>query len=339
MKLNKKNTISIFITLIFIVLICYNIDLSKLIITLKHFNLKSIFLIIPLYLLSLILRGIRWNNLLSPGQNYSNLDMSLIYTAGSALNVYLPARAGDFFRAYYAAKKFDLKKLKVFGSIVLERIFDGISVILVLITGIFLYKETPFIRFLTVWATIIFTGSLILFFYLLKTNKIESICNFLKEKAVLLKNTNICDLIETIKNQLKFFIQGFESLTSFKISSKVFILSILIWTLECIVTYLIIINFGYTKPFSISLFVISFISLSTIIPSSSIMIGPYQYAYILALEMFYIDKSSALGIAFTQQMITIIILSAVSLFFIIKNNVSCSKIRELADKNINDINN
>jgi uncharacterized protein (TIRG00374 family) len=53
-------------------------------------------------------------------------------------NTVLPARAGEFLRAYVLGRSMSLSKTGVFATLVVERIFDGVTVLLVLLAVIIL---------------------------------------------------------------------------------------------------------------------------------------------------------------------------------------------------------
>ena len=88
---------------------------------------------------------------------------------------------------------------------------------------------------------------------------------------------------------------------------------------------MIINSFGVSFPVSASLFVLSLITFSTMIPSTSIFLGPFQAAYILALSIYNVDKEFALGIAVVHNVILTLIVSIIGL---------CSALRlQLKSKN------
>ena len=93
-------------------------------------------------------------------------------------------------------------------------------------------------------------------------------------------------------------------------------------------TYFLICAFGFHFGISIAFFVLSFLALSTIIPSSSIFVGPYQYAYILALGIYHIGKEQALGTAFIHQMTIMIIITVISVIYFMKGNTSLDEIQK-----------
>ena len=97
-------------------------------------------------------------------------------------------------------------------------------------------------------------------------------------------------------------------------------------------------GFGHNYGFSIALFVISFIALSTIIPSSSVFVGPYQYAYILALGIYHIEKSNALGIAFIHQITIMVTITAISIIYFMMTDTSIESIKAEIEEERNDNN-
>ena len=58
------------------------------------------------------------------------------------------------------------------------------------------------------------------------------------------------------------------------------------------------------------------------IPSASVFVGPYQYAYILALGIFGVSKSVSLAVATVHQGIMMIILAILGGIFLLKFNIS-----------------
>lgn len=323
--MKKRKIFALLITLAFFVLIFYKIDFAKLLKTFGLFELKNLWTIVPLYVSTLYLRGIRWKSLLLDNPKYSAYNLGAVFTVGSMLNIYLPARAGDIYRAYYLGDRHEEKKMKIFGSVILERILDGICVFLILLFAVLAYCKHQWILNIAYLVGAIFIGSFIGAYLVFKFNKVDFICSklagfceklpgFLAQKAVVAVNK--------INLHTNSFIGGFETLNSLKYTSQAFLMSLVIWAIECWVAFLIINSFNLDLSFSAALFVISLISFSTMIPSASVFLGPYQYAYILALGIYGIDKSTALAVSTVHQGILMLILSSIGLFYLTKFNFS-----------------
>lgn len=323
--MSKKKILALCISLGFLALIFHKIDFHKLIQTFKLFDAKSLWAIVPLYVATLYLRGVRWKSLLLWNPKYSSYNLGVVFTVGSMLNVFLPARAGDVYRAYYLGEAKQDKKMKIFGSIILERTLDGICVFFILLWAILAYcSSQPLIVNLAYMIGALFIGSFVAFYLIFKFNKVDFICSkliqFNKKLPKFLANP-LVKIIERINIHTNSFMEGFEVLDSLKYSLQAFISSSIVWLIECYIAFLILSSFHLHLGFSAALFVISLISFSTMIPSTSVFLGPYQYAYILALGIYNIDKSTALAISTLHQGILVLILTAIGGFYLIKFNL------------------
>lgn len=323
--MKKRKIVALLITLGLLAVIFYKINWSELIQTFKEFDFKNMIWIVPWYVLTLYLRGVRWKALLLNDKKYSSLHLGEVFTVGSMLNIFLPARAGDVYRAYYLGSVKGEKKMKVFGSIILERTLDGICVFLILLTAILLYCRQPWIMHLSYGIGALFIGSLLVFYLIFKFNKIDWVCEklttFARKFPEKIADVSV-NFVEKICNYTKSFMEGFEVLDSLKYSLIALISSFVIWGIECYVAYLIIDSFHLGLGFSAGLFVISLISFSTMIPSTSVFLGPYQVAYIMALGIFSIPKSTALAVSTVHQGILMIILTIIGGYYLLKFNIS-----------------
>lgn len=335
--MSKKKILALLISLAFLGIIFHKLDWGKLTQTFRHFELKNLLLIVPLYVSTLYLRGVRWKNLLLNNPKYSSYNLGAVFTVGSMLNIFLPARAGDVYRAYYLGDKQQEKKMKIFGSIILERILDGICVFMILLFAVLLYSKQQWILDLSYMIGILFVGSFLVFYLIFKFNKIDFVCSKLSgvcDKMPQVLAAPMVKGIEKINTHSNSFMEGFEVLDNFKCTSQAFIMSVIIWLIECYVAYFIINSFHLNLGFSAALFVISLISFSTMIPSTSVFLGPYQYAYILALGIYGIDKSTTLAISTVHQAILMIILSIIGGFYLVKFNFG---IKNNAKDELNDV--
>ncbi|MDD3436456.1 MAG: lysylphosphatidylglycerol synthase transmembrane domain-containing protein [Candidatus Gastranaerophilales bacterium] len=321
--MKKRKIFALLVSLILLGLIFYKINWTKLIQTFKMFDLKNLWVIIPMYVSTLYLRGVRWKSLLLSNPKYSAYHLGAVFTVGSMLNIFLPARAGDVYRAYYLGADKQEKKMKLFGNIILERTLDGICVFLILLLAVLLYANQQWMMNLTYMIGAIFIGSFIIFYLAFKFNKIDFIFEKLikfSSKLPELLSKPIIRILERLNVHTNSFIEGFEVLNSVKYSWQAFIMSGIIWLIECYVAFLIINSFHIHLGFSAALFVISLVSFSTMIPSTSVFLGPYQYAYILALGIYHVDKSTALAISTVHQGILMLILSVIGGFYLLKFN-------------------
>jgi hypothetical protein len=76
------------------------------------------------------LRSLRWQLLLRPMAQVALRRCAAYLTIGYFANTLLPARLGDLARAYLAGQTFGIGRLAVLGTIVVERLADGLFILL-----------------------------------------------------------------------------------------------------------------------------------------------------------------------------------------------------------------
>lgn len=253
-----------------------------------------------------------------------------VFTVGSMLNTFLPARAGDLYRACYLGEIKSEQKMKVFGSVIFERIMDGIAVLILLVAALFMHNGSGFLLNTAYLAGGLFLFGFIFAYWMFKYNKTDIIFTRIENFFRKYSFTKIADLTVSIKNYTKSFISGFEVFSCNKCLFNAFVLSLIIWIIETVIAYMVMISLNLPITITSALFVTSLTSLSTVIPSTSVFLGPYQYAYIIALGLNtpLITKSSALACATVHQAILILILTILGNIWLLKFNITLPKLKK-----------
>lgn len=329
-----KKIFGLLISIIFIGLVLFQIDLKEVFESFKKFHFAYILIIIPIYYLSFWIRAYRWKIILSgePSLRIRSLISSLFI--GFTANCLLPARMGEFYRAHLFGKKEDIKRAKVFASIVLERILDGTVLFLILLFLICFIYSKPWLFKLAFATGTIFIGGFLFLLVFAKFGKSSSfqqnpILMFFKKFLNHLLNlfsVNFQKFIYQITDKIKYllnsFIDGLEVFHFPNLLFKSFLLTLLIWLFEGSVVFLVIISFGIPINFLSGLFVLCITSFSTMIPSGPASIGPYQWGYILALGLFGITKEFAFAVSIINQFIAILVITTAGLFFVWKDHIN-----------------
>ena len=129
MKFNGKLWISIIFSLFFVVLILNHIDFEKMKKALETANYMYLPLAVASSLVTNIFRTYRWKYIISPIKKISTQSLFSGVAIGYMANNLLPARLGEFVRAYIMGKKEGISKSSTLATIVLERIFDGLALL------------------------------------------------------------------------------------------------------------------------------------------------------------------------------------------------------------------
>lgn len=326
---NIKRLILLLITFIFLYFVFVNVNFSAFTELIQKFDYKYILLLILFIFMSMTCRAFCFKFLLSKTlKNPSIIELILLCFSGSALNILLPARAGDIFRSYYTGDKYNIDKVKILGTVLFERILDVIVIFSLLIFGIMFYHRNPLAEKLCLFAGILFIVALIISIIMYKKNKADTFCKFIINKTSSFPFSSFIEKgVSSINRICNSFFDGFEVIDSPKNIFMALIFSIGIWFFECCCYYSIILSFGCHIHWSVTIFIISFIALACMIPSTSIFIGPYQLAIISAFAIYNVPKEPALAMSIVEQTVVTLFTSLVAFIFLVKKNISYKELK------------
>ena len=130
------------ISLLLLVVLLRKIDFHSLAEALRRLDLRYLVAAILFTFLSYWLRAVRWRYLLIHERpvRLSSLYPSVII--GYMANNLFPARLGEFIRAWVLAEREQMQAPSVFASLVIDRLFDGFSV-MVMLAGVLLTLQLP----------------------------------------------------------------------------------------------------------------------------------------------------------------------------------------------------
>ncbi len=119
------------ISLLFIALTLSRVDIHEVAWALSQVALAGLALALVLTVGEVSTRAYRWQRLLLPIRDVPYPAALGQLCVGYFANSILPARLGDVVRAFLAADRFGLARMVTFGSILIERIGDGFTILLI----------------------------------------------------------------------------------------------------------------------------------------------------------------------------------------------------------------
>lgn len=132
---------------------------------LSQADLGWLLVAIGFYAINMVVRIWRWRRLLWNVKILSFGSVASALLVGYAVNNILPARLGELFRANYVRQNHRVPRSAVIGSIVVERLLDGLLAVMGLaIGGLFLAQKPALLNHLTGWGSLLLGTSLILYF-------------------------------------------------------------------------------------------------------------------------------------------------------------------------------
>ncbi len=239
------------------------------------------FWIIPgliIFTLGLLLKTKRWLLLLDEKKLSFNTIFSVL-CIGYLVNNLLPARLGEVARIYLVGRREKVGVSKTTGTIVIEKLLDTFSLVLIFIV----------------------------LFFLGPLAKLTSI--------PLVLGTSIS---KRWKERLQFFLGSFRILRNKNVLLLLLIISLVVWLLEGLWNYSLLHSFNINVPISTALFLAIVVNFGLFIPSPPGYLGVFHFLTTFALLQWGIDKSQALSYSVYQYTIEYLILTMLGIYSAIK---------------------
>lgn len=235
-------------------------------------------------------RTVRWRYLLRPIKAIPLRELFPIVVIGYMGNNIYPARAGELIRAYVLRKRQDISISASLATIIVERIFDGVVMLLFVFASLPFTPMPGWLQQVVVIGGLVFAGALAIFFALaffpaLAQRIYGWIIDHLLPKAIR----------EPVRDFADRFMEGLYSLRSGRDVAMIFVVSPLIWLTETVVYWMLMQGFGFRVPFYALMLMSGVVNLATTIPSSPGYVGTFDALGIKVLEGFNVPGSLAAG--------------------------------------------
>ncbi|MCG6537032.1 MAG: flippase-like domain-containing protein, partial [Syntrophales bacterium LBB04] len=212
----------------------------------------------------------------------------------------LPARLGEFTRPLLVKQKSGIRISSTMATIVVERVFDLLTLMGVLCMVLFTISLPPEIFKAGVVILIVVLAIFVVLLLLVEKKEASlKILNTLLDKLPV----RIGDLI---RNQLHAFIEGLEILPDVKKTLYVALLSIIIWGLLALSCFLMFFAFGFKLSFITALALTVIIAIGVMLPAAPGFVGNYHYACVLGLKFFGVNEAEALSYAIALHFLQLI---------------------------------
>ena len=116
------------------------IDFGKMWFSITHANPVYVTAVMLQVLFMLFVRGHRWSLFLKPIQRVSWIKLGWSTCIGFAVNNLLPARLGEVARSISVSRKTKIGFGAVFGTVVVERIYDTLSLLVLFVLSLYVWE-------------------------------------------------------------------------------------------------------------------------------------------------------------------------------------------------------
>ncbi len=263
-------------------------------------NLWLLGLAITVQTAAFLIRTIRWKVFLTPAlPNPAFRSRFASICIGFMANNLLPARVGEFARAYALSRNEPIRISASFGSLVVERLFDALTLVLFLAAPLFLpgFRIAPGLgdqiidKVLAI--IVIFGGVVFALFMLILRPRLAG--RVFRTTVGRLLPSKAADKIAQI---IKSFIEGLGAMRSPRLVLSGFAWSLVHWLWGALALYIGMLAFGITSPGYLGAVFLQAVNAFLVsVPSSPGYFGPFEAGVILALTPFGVPDDLAVSFA------------------------------------------
>ena len=294
--------VGIVTSIVFGFILSYQIDVRQLVTALQSTHSLLLVLAIGAFLGTLLLRAWRWQYLLEALKPIQTLPLFSVTAIGFMANMLLPAHAGEVVRAYLLGQKEQISTTACFATIVVERLFDLVSVLLILavtlVWGQLPLAAGPVADSVRIggYGAVVLCVAVAASLWLLRaqtarmTNVIRLCLRFLPERW-----------LARLTTFLHAFASGLEGLHKSRRLLLLLFQSLALWMLMAGSDLLVLVAFGLHLPLSAAFFVLVLQVIGVMIPSSPGFIGTYHAAVVIGLAVFGVGRELALSVALVMH--------------------------------------
>jgi hypothetical protein len=245
------------------------------------------FAAVPIYFAAYWLRALRWRLLLRPVTSIPTSRLYPIVIIGLMTNNVAPMRLGEFIRAYLVGERESMSKSTAFGTIAVDRAFDGLALVAILGAVTTLSNTSAGQQSLGVGAGLLFlAGTAVL---------VGLAYSPVRVRRLLLKVAAFAPAALATKAEglLDAFLTGLAALRSPGVMLLAAVISVGSWVVEASMYYVVGEAFHLNVGFDVYLIIVAAANLALSIFASPGGVGPFELATREVLVLYNVGSASA----------------------------------------------
>lgn len=272
--INRRTLFALVVSGAFLALVFWSIDFDEFIDAFAEANYLWLIPAVIVYFLAFTLRAWRWQSLLKHLGGVTLGRSYFVATIGYAANNVLPLRLGEFVRAYLLRRNPGLDMTAGLATIAVERILDGLTLLLWLGIGLLFFPSvwtlSPLLALAAQVAAAAFIGAAV----------IVMLAVLFPDAALRAGRTVTRPLPDRYAARLmtitESLLHGFAALRDARKIPFWFVISNAVWAGEALVYILVAVAMDVDAPIVVLCVAVAASNLATAVPSSSGGIGPFE---------------------------------------------------------------
>jgi hypothetical protein len=270
------------------------------------------------------LTAVRWQLLLRPVKLVGLHRLFAITMIGFMANNVLPARLGEFVRAYALGRAEALPPSLPFATIVIERIFDGFTLLLFLVGGLSFLRPSRTL----LWAAGLTCGlylGVLVGLVVLRTGRGIGLLTATLDRLP-------SRLARPARRLVDSFRAGLDVLSDGRALVVTAALSVLIWGVNAAGVEATFYAFGLDLPPYASFLLLGTIAVALVLPSAPGYVGPFQVGTVEGLALVGVSRETALSLSIVYHLANYVPITVVGLAYLSALNLTLGDLRAAGEK-------
>lgn len=256
---------------------------------------------LPVFALAIVLRAVRWWALFAAAQRPPLRAVTYALLIGYLFNNILPARAGEAARVIALHKRAATPKAETVGTVVVERLFDVLALLIVLFASYPWLPEISWLKAAAIFGAVVVAALVVLVIVIVRYD--ERAVHWLLSPLRRIRRAGVAERLEAATVNAT---RGFVALRSPRIALRGMVLTIASWVMLGVSYWILTKAFSLDLPLVAGMLVTVAINLSLVLPSSPAALGVFEAATIVALRAFDVPQAEALSYALVLHLLNLV---------------------------------
>ena len=281
--------LGVIISVVFLYIALRKLDLTEVWSYVRHAHYWWLVPGVAIYFVGVWARTWRWHYMLRALKPISLGRLFPVVCIGYMGNNIYPARIGELLRAYVLKRKEGVSVSASLATILVERIFDGVVMLLFVFIGLPLVPSMPDQwRTFVIAFSLLFFGALAVFFVIAASpRRFQAIYNWVIDRLLPAR------FREPVRGFADRFVEGLYFLRSGRDMLMIFVTSLVIWLAETGKYWFVMHAFDFHVSFFVLMLMNGVVNLFTTIPSAPGYVGTFDTPGIEVLVAFGVNPEIA----------------------------------------------
>lgn len=270
-----------------------------------------------LSLLAIWVRAIRWRYLFPPRSDPPGLVAAIMI--GYMINNVLPLRAGEFARVYVVAHRWGHGFWTTLGTVVVERVLDGMTVVLMLGILVFMIPVPAYMQ----WGALVMLAVNLVAVTILVGMAWRPALTHTAARRTFRRWPRLQSLVTRVFDR---FARGLEGVRSASHALPLLVWTVAAWAIPALEAWMVLRAFDLSLSWVAPWVVLAFVGVSVSIPAAPGFIGVFHAAAAVALSLFGVARAEAVGYALILHAAQFVPVTVVGWLLLLREQVGLTEV-------------